>query len=78
MSSDLSICVERAFKTFFPDAEVSQDSDFFDLGGDSLKAVELCSLIGQLIHAEVHPSLLFSHATPAEVTEALRREYGPL
>ncbi|MBN8290548.1 acyl carrier protein [Rhodobacter sp. NTK016B] len=76
MPSELSLCVESAFKTCFPDAELSQDSDFFDLGGDSLKAVELCSLIGRLIHAEVHPSLLFSHATPAEITEALRREYG--
>lgn len=78
MAFELSTCVEDAFKTCFPDAEVSQDSDFFDLGGDSLKAVDLCRLIGGPLGMEVHPSILFSHSTPATLTDALRRECGSL
>jgi acyl carrier protein len=78
MPFELSTCVEDAFKTCFPDAKVSQDSDFFDLGGDSLKAVDLCGLIGRCLRAEVHPSILFSHSTPATLTDARRRECGPL
>lgn len=78
MSSELRACVENSFKACFPDAELSQDSDFFDLGGDSLKAVDLCRLIGETLGMEVHPSILFSHSTPATLTAALRREYGTL
>ncbi|WP_417702487.1 acyl carrier protein [Pseudophaeobacter sp.] len=78
MSSELSDCVTDAFNTCFPDAELLQDSDFFDLGGDSLKAVELCLLIGRRLGTEVHPSILFSHSTPVTLTDALRHEYGSL
>ena len=78
MSFELRVYVENAFKACFPDADLLEDSDFFDLGGDSLKAVDLCRLIGGPLGMEVHPSILFSHSTPATLTDALRRECGSL
>ena len=67
---NLNIVIE-AFQNIFPGENISQDSDFFDLGGDSFKAVELCLLLEQSLLDEVHPSFLFETSSPKAIAEYL-------
>jgi|GEM_PF-6721128 len=61
--------VLSVFRSCFPDQDVSLDDDFFDLGGDSLKAQELCLLLECKLSKEVHPSILFEVSSPKEIAE---------
>ena len=53
--------VIRAFQRDFPDADVSMQSDFFDLGGDSLTLVSLCTELEAELGVEVAPASLLYH-----------------
>ena len=63
--------VARAFSLAFPGVEITYDSNFFALGGDSLKAVEICLAIKEHTQTEVHPSVLLYNPTAGALIAAV-------
>jgi amino acid adenylation domain-containing protein len=53
---------------------IGVNDSFYDLGGDSLKAVELAMLIEQKLVTEVRPELIFEEFTVADVCESIGRQ----
>jgi acyl carrier protein len=52
-----------------------RDSDnFFDLGGDSLAAVEIVELLGQATGASIDPDMLFEARTFGELLQKLTHD----
>ncbi len=47
--------------------DVSPEDDFFDLGGDSIMAIEALSLIEAELGAELPVGLIFAYRTAAEL-----------
>ncbi|CCD97023.1 hypothetical protein BRAO375_850016 [Bradyrhizobium sp. ORS 375] len=54
-------------------ADLAHDGDFFDLGGDSLQAIQVVSRLRSRFALPVTPDLLFAHATPVRLAAALDR-----
>ncbi len=52
------------------------DEDFFFLGGDSLRAMELCMLIEQHCGSTISPSALVHSATPRALAGVIRAKTG--
>lgn len=63
--------VLNAFKAGYPDEGIDKDSDFFDLGGDSLTLVNLCLYLSEQTGLDVHPSMLLHHPTVGELASAI-------
>ncbi|SFK75055.1 Acyl carrier protein [Shimia haliotis] len=59
------------FASVFPNTKILPDSDFFDLGGDSLDLVTLCDRLERLSGCELHPSSLLYHPTVSELAAEL-------
>lgn len=59
--------IEAIFKDFFGIADITPDTDFFDLGGDSLKAVMLVNDLGNKFDLELSPPFLFEYPTIKEL-----------
>lgn len=55
--------VTEVYRLVFPDEAIDIESDFFDLGGDSLSVVTFCALLEERLGREVHPSILIYHPT---------------
>lgn len=71
---DMQDAVAAAFAGVFPAAEVTPDSDFFDLGGDSVAALQLTLHLEDVLGWPVHPSLLIHHPVVSALAEALEAE----
>ncbi|WP_257165478.1 type I polyketide synthase [Bradyrhizobium sp. SRS-191] len=52
-------------------SDLPHDGDFFDLGGDSLQAIQVVSRLRLRFALPVTPDLLFAHTTPARLAAAL-------
>ncbi len=65
------IAVLKAFSGVFRDIELSGESDFFDLGGDSLAAMEIMLSLEASLGVTVHPSLLLHHPEIADLSTVL-------
>ena len=61
--------VVGAFEQVLGVTNISVDEDFFELGGDSLKAVSLNSELHKELNVELEISELFNHPTPEELAE---------
>ncbi len=53
----------RVWQKFFKFRQLGIEDDFFELGGDSLKAVTLIGIIHKELHKEIPVSEFFSHPT---------------
>ena len=60
----------------FPEDQIERDSDFFDLGGDSLTIVTFCALLEEKLGTEVHPSMIIYYPTAEELAEELTARSG--
>lgn len=56
--------------------DIGPDADFFDLGGNSLTAVELMSKVRAEFRVEVGVVVLFDHSTLAELAHQIDRRIG--
>ncbi|CCD83730.1 Putative Non-ribosomal peptide synthetase/polyketide synthase [Bradyrhizobium sp. ORS 285] len=52
-------------------SDLPHDGDFFDLGGDSLQAIQVVSRLRLRFALPVTPDLLFAHTTPVQLAAAL-------
>lgn len=55
---------------------IGPDADFFDLGGNSLTAVELMSKVRAEFRVEVGVVVLFDHSSLAELAAQIDRRIG--
>jgi acyl carrier protein len=60
-----------AYRQVLGIAEVQPDDDFFELGGDSMQAIDVVSIIEAAIGAEISAALFFTYPTPAELASVL-------
>ncbi|MEX0853931.1 MAG: phosphopantetheine-binding protein, partial [Bauldia sp.] len=73
----VSTVVLRLFRDIFGEiAEIESDSDFFELGGDSLMAESLMVAIEQALGVILSPAVLLEAPTPVKLAEAVERELG--
>ncbi len=63
--------VIEAFQEIFPNDVIELDSDFFDLGGDSLTIVTFCTLLEEKMGFELHPSMMVYYPTVEELIAEL-------
>lgn len=57
-----------AFQESFPDTDIDRESDFFDLGGDSLVLLNLITILEARIGVEIPPTVLLYHTSVEEVS----------
>lgn len=70
-SVDYQAIVTTAYRRAFPNDIINEDSDFFELGGDSLTVVSMCAHLEELVGFTLPPSILMYQPTVAELAEAL-------
>ena len=63
-----------AYRQVLSRPEIGPEDDFFELGGDSIQAIEAMSIIEAALGAEISPALFFTYPTPAELAEVLADE----
>jgi amino acid adenylation domain-containing protein len=69
----LLVDVLHAWQIVFQGAQVADDTDFYESGGDSLAAMTLVAVLEERTGVEVPVSLVLAHATPRALAEALQR-----
>jgi len=65
--SEIVGLVIEAYRSVFGFSDIEPDQDFFELGGDSLKAVSLAAAIRNLTGVKVEIADLFEYTTPAKL-----------
>lgn len=63
--------VIEVFRQTFPDDPIDRESDFFELGGDSLTIVTFCAALEERLGCEVHPSMMVYYPTAEELAAEL-------
>lgn len=63
--------VKTSFQKCFKNDTIHIDTDFFELGGDSLQAQKICLLLEQRFNIVIHPSLIFEYSCPRTLAEYL-------
>ena len=67
----LAAIVLSSWRSVLDRADIDLHSDFFDLGGDSLAAVEIVSMVGDALGRRVPIAALLSGRTPAGMASSL-------
>jgi len=68
---DVETVVAAVFSKVFPDAVITRESDFFDLGGDSGAALEIVLHLEERLGHPVHPAVLLHHPEVADLASFL-------
>lgn len=69
---DLEHAVRQVWREIFPDDPIELDANFFDLGGNSLKAVFVVGECNARFATDLPLTVLFEHPTIAELVDAIR------
>jgi len=67
MSADVHDITLAAYRQVLGRDDVSPEDDFFDLGGDSIQAIEALSLIEADLGYQLPIGLIFAYRTAAEL-----------
>lgn len=70
-SDSISQQVIKAFKECFPNDSIGPESDFFDLGGDSLALVSLCTSLEAELGFEISTHTILYYPTVEELVAAI-------
>jgi len=73
-ASDIEAAVAKAFGQVLGLSEISTNDNFFDLGGDSLVAVQLRALIRETVGVEVTVRTLFESPTVALLAKRIDKQ----
>ena len=66
--------VISCFRTFFPGAEIDVESNFFDLGGNSLNVFQAIALLREKLKInDIKPAVLYAHPTVGGLLSYLER-----
>jgi phthiocerol/phenolphthiocerol synthesis type-I polyketide synthase E len=58
------------------DSNISADSDFFDLYGDSITAIDVITLIKRQLDVEISSDTIYNHPTPTKLANYVRAQLG--
>ena len=75
--NELQAVLLDIFRELFGTIDIGLDDDFFDLGGDSLKAISAISMLQRKKSMELTVTDFFSTGTVREICELLEDLYGP-
>ncbi|GGV81521.1 acyl carrier protein [Streptomyces griseoloalbus] len=56
--------------------DLTEDTDFYEAGGDSLTAFQITGRLEEVLGAEVPVSLVFAYPTPRDLAEVVDTDYG--
>ncbi|KES08366.1 gramicidin synthetase [Streptomyces toyocaensis] len=56
--------------------DLTEDTDFYEAGGDSLTAFQITGRLEEVLGAEVPVSLVFAYPTPRDLAEVVDADYG--
>jgi acyl carrier protein len=62
-STSIETTITGVWREFFADAPVEPDSDFFGLGGDSVKMMDMLFRVSELTGVELNPGALYENPT---------------
>lgn len=71
MSGDPLSVTLSAYRQVLGNPEVSPDDDFFELGGDSMQAIDAVSIIETEVGMEIPAAWFFTYPTAAELASAI-------
>ncbi|MFF8035564.1 MULTISPECIES: acyl carrier protein [unclassified Streptomyces] len=57
-------------------SDATEDTDFYEAGGDSLTAFQITGRLEEFLGAEVPVSLVFAYPTPRDLAEVVDTDYG--
>jgi acyl carrier protein len=60
-----------AYREVLGNPEITEDDDFFELGGDSVQATDVIALVAETLDVDIPVGLFFASPTPAELAEAV-------
>lgn len=63
--------VLAAYRQILENPEVTADDDFFEFGGDSIRAMNAIALVQEMIGAEISVGMFFTYPTAAELATAI-------
>ncbi|QLJ03469.1 acyl carrier protein [Streptomyces sp. NEAU-sy36] len=56
--------------------DLTEETDFYEAGGDSLTAFQITGRLQEVLGADVPVSLVFAYPTPLELAEVVDADYG--
>ena len=72
---DLIGSLEAIYKSYFPNVGISVSSDFFNIGGDSIIALQLVSQLNSSLETSVSLREFFQHSTVAKLAQFISEKY---
>ncbi|MBQ4864760.1 SDR family NAD(P)-dependent oxidoreductase [Pseudoalteromonas sp. MMG013] len=70
-SNESEKTVASVWQTYFADCEIGIHDSFFELGGDSLMALRICSELSERLELDIHVTQMIEHPTVQALSEAL-------
>ncbi|SFK22378.1 acyl carrier protein [Streptomyces pini] len=65
-----------AYREILGVAGLDRDSDFYEVGGDSLTAFQITGRIQDVLGVEVPVSLVFAYPTPADLASVVDSDFA--
>ncbi|MGW3320769.1 acyl carrier protein [Streptomyces fungicidicus] len=56
--------------------DLTEDTDFYEAGGDSLTAFQITGRLEEILGVQVPVSLVFAYPTPQDLAEVVDTDYG--
>ncbi|MEU3099268.1 acyl carrier protein [Streptomyces sp. NPDC006967] len=56
--------------------DLTEDTDFYEAGGDSLTAFQITGRLEEILGAQVPVSLVFAYPTPRDLAEVVDTDFG--
>ncbi|MFD6907365.1 acyl carrier protein [Streptomyces sp. NPDC060077] len=56
--------------------DLTEDTDFYEAGGDSLTAFQITGRLEEILGVQVPVSLVFAYPTPRDLAEVVDTDYG--
>lgn len=77
MNDDSLSITLSAFRQVLGNPSVGPDDDFFELGGDSMQAIDAVALIEATVGVEIPTAWFFTFPTAAELASAIAAAQQP-
>ncbi|WP_155732883.1 KR domain-containing protein, partial [Pseudoalteromonas luteoviolacea] len=72
--SEYETTVVEVWQNYFTDCEIGMHDDFFELGGDSLMALRICSELSEKLQLVVNVADMIEHPTVGGLAEAIEEK----
>ena len=75
-SLDIVAMLETIYKSYFPKVEICGSSNFFNIGGDSIIALQLVSQLNSSLEISISLREFFQHSTVAKLAQFIVEKYN--